>query len=328
LKRHGVPRVFLSHSSVDKPFVRKLARFIERVGLQVWLDERAMAPGDQLAREISEGLAASEAVIFVISAASGRSNWLRYELNNVAPRAVAGECLLVPVVIEDATLPSELHGLIYADFRSNAKKGYEAVRAALQPLVEEREARERAARQPETREEVVRAALASIFNRSSGRRDLNFSGRANEEDPWYRDDIRLVYEPADKEPTLFSKLGLGDEGDHWREKLSPDIDENYAFDLGNLTATEGYYYYLLVADRRVSFKYPERLARSDRKGQVKRHVGKADEPASITVALDVCGVTDVDQLKRYFALAREVYRADCARWVANKWPDGKLSKRG
>jgi TIR domain len=32
--------IFLSHSSVDKPFARKLAPRIEKAGFRTWLDEK------------------------------------------------------------------------------------------------------------------------------------------------------------------------------------------------------------------------------------------------------------------------------------------------
>lgn len=34
-----MPSVFLSHTSVDKPFVEKLANDLRRVGVNVWFDK-------------------------------------------------------------------------------------------------------------------------------------------------------------------------------------------------------------------------------------------------------------------------------------------------
>jgi len=46
-------RVFLSHSSKDKPFVRELAEFLERDGeIGVWLDEREIAAGENIVGKI------------------------------------------------------------------------------------------------------------------------------------------------------------------------------------------------------------------------------------------------------------------------------------
>ena len=50
------PGLFLSHSSVDKPFVEKLARGLERVGVEVWFDKWAIKVGGYLSWQIEEGL--------------------------------------------------------------------------------------------------------------------------------------------------------------------------------------------------------------------------------------------------------------------------------
>jgi hypothetical protein len=38
--------IFISHSSVDKPFARKLAHGIEKADFRTWLDEKQLLPGD------------------------------------------------------------------------------------------------------------------------------------------------------------------------------------------------------------------------------------------------------------------------------------------
>ena len=51
-----MPSLFLSHSSVDKPFVEKLARGLERVGVEVWFDKWAIEVGESLSWQSEEGL--------------------------------------------------------------------------------------------------------------------------------------------------------------------------------------------------------------------------------------------------------------------------------
>ena len=51
--------VFLSHSSKDKPFVRELAGALADGGeIDVWLDEREIAPGDNIVGKIGDALEA------------------------------------------------------------------------------------------------------------------------------------------------------------------------------------------------------------------------------------------------------------------------------
>lgn len=75
----NVRSVFLSHSSVDKPFVRNLATALAEGGqIKVWLDEGEIAPGDNIVTKIAEGLE-SDLVLFVMSPDSIASNWVREE---------------------------------------------------------------------------------------------------------------------------------------------------------------------------------------------------------------------------------------------------------
>jgi hypothetical protein len=47
------PDLFLSHSSRDKIFVRKLANSMSRCGIDVWLDEWELQAGDSLFDELA-----------------------------------------------------------------------------------------------------------------------------------------------------------------------------------------------------------------------------------------------------------------------------------
>ena len=48
--------IFLSHNSKDKPFVRSLARYLEKAGIKVWVDEAEINVGDSLIQKISNGI--------------------------------------------------------------------------------------------------------------------------------------------------------------------------------------------------------------------------------------------------------------------------------
>ena len=69
-------KVFLSHSSKDKPFVRELADFLSRDGqIKVWLDEREIAPGQNIVSRIEDGLEA-DFILLILSPDSVDSNWV------------------------------------------------------------------------------------------------------------------------------------------------------------------------------------------------------------------------------------------------------------
>lgn len=125
-------QIFISHSSVDKPFVRRLSRRLQQEGYQVWLDEHELIPGDRLATKVSEALDSSNVVLVVVSAAAVKSKWLAFELNKATERMIQGRCRVIPVVIEKVSLPPEVMGLLYADFTTSFKFGFKSVLTALQ----------------------------------------------------------------------------------------------------------------------------------------------------------------------------------------------------
>jgi hypothetical protein len=73
-------KVFVSHSSVDKPFVERLATDLRtREGIDAWLDKWEIQPGDMIPTKIEEGLASAGVFLFVLSPQSIDSQWARYE---------------------------------------------------------------------------------------------------------------------------------------------------------------------------------------------------------------------------------------------------------
>ena len=128
--------VFLSHSSDDKEFVRKLDDALRNADFETWLDERQLVPGDDLPGGIATALANAGAVIVVISAASAGSDWLAYELRLCTDRMVRSGLRLVPVLLDSTPLPNELGGTVYADFTGSFEKGLELVLLALEQEVQ------------------------------------------------------------------------------------------------------------------------------------------------------------------------------------------------
>ncbi len=66
------PKVFVSHASEDKErFVLPFAHELRAAGVDVWVDQWQMVPGDSLVKKIfSEGLENADAVIVVLSKVS------------------------------------------------------------------------------------------------------------------------------------------------------------------------------------------------------------------------------------------------------------------
>jgi hypothetical protein len=112
-----MPAVFLSHSSTDKFFARKLAEKLKSHGVQVWMDEAEPRVRDSLADRISGAIKESDFVAAVLSQNSVRSNWVRQELRAAMDREVQGRRVdVVPIVIEKCQVPDYLADKPCADF--------------------------------------------------------------------------------------------------------------------------------------------------------------------------------------------------------------------
>lgn len=129
--RKALGKIFLSHASVDKAFVRRLKRRLEEEGYDTWLDEKDLLVGDPLATKIFEAIHTARVVIVVVSEASVASNWLKHELNAAARRMVEGKCRLIPVLIGNVEPPAEVESLLYADCRKGRRHGVRRILEAL-----------------------------------------------------------------------------------------------------------------------------------------------------------------------------------------------------
>lgn len=111
---HGV---FLSHTSSDKPFVRKLKEDLESHGVEeIWIDEAEIQIGDSLTKIIEQGLEKTKFICVVLSPESIESNWVQKELEVAMNREItSGEVVVLPIIIEPCKLPTFLSGKLYGD---------------------------------------------------------------------------------------------------------------------------------------------------------------------------------------------------------------------
>ncbi len=101
------PKVFVSHASEDKArFVARFAARLRENGVDAWLDQWEMKPGDSLVDRIFEqGLKSAQAVIIVLSAVSVTKPWVREELNNSVVSRINRGLKIIPVVIDQCENP-------------------------------------------------------------------------------------------------------------------------------------------------------------------------------------------------------------------------------
>lgn len=123
--------VFLSHNRQDKPRVLALAERLKEAGLQVWLDDWVIRPGDDIYLAIERGLEAARVQVLCLSPAALDSEWVALERSTVLFRdpSNAGR-RFVPLLLADCTLPDTLRRYKYVDFRQETQVGFEELLAA------------------------------------------------------------------------------------------------------------------------------------------------------------------------------------------------------
>ncbi|MCC7020854.1 MAG: CHAT domain-containing protein [Ardenticatenales bacterium] len=105
-------RVFISHSSADKPAVLALAEALHAAGLDVWLDKWEISAGDDIVTSINDGLEEADAGIVVFSEHSRGSRWVEAEVSFLTYVRIQEGRLLIPVIVgESAYVPPLLRPL-------------------------------------------------------------------------------------------------------------------------------------------------------------------------------------------------------------------------
>ena len=105
-------KVFLSHSSSDKPAEEALARHLRQEGIDTWLDKWDIAPGDDIIAKMNEGLGQADAGVIVFAAQSLHSPWVKAEVSSLTHERIKTGQPLIPVQVgNDAYIPPLLRPL-------------------------------------------------------------------------------------------------------------------------------------------------------------------------------------------------------------------------
>lgn len=115
-------KVFLSHSTADKTFARKLTADLRANGHTVWIDEAEINIGDSLIGKIREGIDKVDFVAAILSKTSIESEWVKKELDIASNREIEEKRVIVlPILIDKVELPGFLKGKLYGDFTDPEK---------------------------------------------------------------------------------------------------------------------------------------------------------------------------------------------------------------
>lgn len=116
------PSIFLSHTSADKYFARKLGDELSRAGAKVWIDYAEIKLGDSLIHKISEGIDNCEYLGVILSPNSVVSEWVKREVEIAINKEIMGKRVVVlPLLLKNCKIPVFLTDKLYADFTTEDK---------------------------------------------------------------------------------------------------------------------------------------------------------------------------------------------------------------
>lgn len=114
--------IFLSHSSRNKRFSRRLAEDLKLRSIKVWLDEAELKIGDSLIYKIQEGIEEIDYLGVILSPQSVESEWVKREVEIALNDEITGQKVKVlPILWQPCQIPSFLRGKVYADLSTPKK---------------------------------------------------------------------------------------------------------------------------------------------------------------------------------------------------------------
>ena len=126
-------RAFLCHASADKETVRTLYRRLWEDGVEPWLDEEDLLPGQDWELEITNAVRTADVVIVCLSKkAVTKAGFVQKEIRvalEVAEEQPEGVIYIIPLRLEECTVPTTLRRWQWVDYFLS--QGYERLLRAL-----------------------------------------------------------------------------------------------------------------------------------------------------------------------------------------------------
>jgi hypothetical protein len=115
----STPSAFISYSRADREFVRILDASLRVAGVETLRDEHGIAVGENIPEWIYDSISSATHLIYVVSASSVSSKWVREELSvaKMREKEDAGFRVL-PLIIDEIELPISVRHIRYADYRN------------------------------------------------------------------------------------------------------------------------------------------------------------------------------------------------------------------
>jgi hypothetical protein len=110
-------KVFISHSGRDAELAKTLAEGLRREGLEPWVAEREILPGENWAERVSEALAQSEAMVALLTPNTAQTRSVQWEIDFALSNKSFRHRLIPVLVGTESEMPTSVMPWILERFR-------------------------------------------------------------------------------------------------------------------------------------------------------------------------------------------------------------------
>src|SRR5712692_10342077 len=122
------PKCFVSYSSLDRPAAERLANALGERGLDVWIDNLQILPGDSLVQKIfEEGLKDCRVFIVLLSPNSVKSEWVKHELDVALINRLKKITRVIPVIVDDCDVPVALRSILWINLKEGIDRAADLI---------------------------------------------------------------------------------------------------------------------------------------------------------------------------------------------------------
>lgn len=117
--------VFISYSQKDKDRVSLFASLMAQNNFDIWMDVKNISLGESIISSIGKALDQIDLYMVFISHNSNKSPWVAEELNIALTKSIKhAKPKVIPVLLDDCTIPTVLEGRLYLDARESIQKAF------------------------------------------------------------------------------------------------------------------------------------------------------------------------------------------------------------
>ena len=122
------PKVFIIYPHSQKQFVKKLTNDLNQSGINIWLDENELKPGDSIKPKIEKALRESQWVILVPTPEDRGSSWVYKEIDLAYEQEKErSRPFIIPLKMKEGKIPTEFEERMWADFSNDYETGLKSL---------------------------------------------------------------------------------------------------------------------------------------------------------------------------------------------------------